>query len=292
MGRKTQRGKVRGQKSNLITIACLSVGLVAGAITVWPWLNHESKPIAQKESVLLAEARRNETKRQAYLDDLLKGVKIPYCACVRYDHDGSKLIEYVRTQFVLEGKSEMEAEKLARPHLEELEHGHFDIKTPTLLTLAGKGLTSPIFVGRKVFEKYNDWIDEDIKHAIIVHEARHVYQHAKGFDGISVETFRKWVGQTSHEVAYDYFEIDAQIVALKSIFSGEYRVSDAYLKETKKSYVLSYGNLTQSMEGASRFHCEVVEAALKRADEDPRLKDILYYFLDHPVEMFGREAWK
>lgn len=52
---------MRNQKVNLITaIMCISVGLVAGAATVWLWLAHGQKQVVQREDAFLDQARRHE----------------------------------------------------------------------------------------------------------------------------------------------------------------------------------------------------------------------------------------
>ncbi len=44
----------------------------------------------------LKEARNNHLKRQQYLDNLLSDSPTPYSPGVFYDHDGTKIVEYVK----------------------------------------------------------------------------------------------------------------------------------------------------------------------------------------------------
>ena len=114
----------------------------------------EIKSLDSLTESALTIARKDDSKRQEYLDNLLKGITIPFCDGVVYDNDGTKIVDY----FVGVLKNELnasddEAKKISVNMLSDCKEGHYDARTPQLFNIMGKDKSLKIFVGADFFNK-------------------------------------------------------------------------------------------------------------------------------------------
>ena len=244
--------------SKLIVVGTLSAA-VLGYVTYYSYSNYStSEPVqvineSQEAFVYSLEnrlnvARKDYPKRQYYLNNLLQGITIPYCSGVIYDHDGSKILDYLRSEMESFGipKKELEEEIIKFQEL-QVKGGYYNANTPEILQLSGMNRDSKIFIGRRIFEfeELTYLTGEDIKHIIVAHEGRHVIQHAKGLGYLDREILfdSRNKGLIERKVVYEVAELDANYYGLKRILSGEFRVSKAYFEQTKHSFLLNYSKL-------------------------------------------------
>lgn len=237
--------------------------------------NHKSISIQneEKEIYTLNDARKNYIKRQKYLDDLLKGYNIPYCSGVVYDHDGSQIVDYVR-QEALSVKTPDEVEKIIQEYGEPFKGGNFDAKTPEILQLSAQSKTSKIFIGRKMFEEYLGFVDNDLRHIIVAHEGRHVEQHALGLEYLQKEELISGVNNNliRFPVLYEVGEYDANAHSLRRVLSGEFKVSKTYLAEIIKNYTANGIHLILASKNASPMEHKMILNVKEKMNSFPELR--------------------
>lgn len=241
--------------------ACLAAGVTTLAMsTLW----YTRKPPMPVHFPLQSQVERIETIRQKYLDDLLKTNQIPYCSGVVYDHTGDKIVDYIRSELASFSLSSSEKQAMLSSYASQFQGGKYDVKTPEILELSGKGRSSKIFVGRELFEVYTNLTSQDIRHILVAHEGRHAYQHAQGPPFFPKEKLLEgaWNGLISSEVLYRSFEVDANYSAIKRVESGEFSVSKAHFNETKRKYMEDTRAIILATRKASPLQHELVESLL------------------------------
>ncbi len=228
----------------------------------------------EKSWVSLEEARKNPEKRQAYLNWLLRTNQIPYCSGVIYDHDGSKIVEYVKAEVQLIEKNP-KLEEIMHPYENAFKGGNYDAKTPEILELSGLNKKSKIFIGRKMFEEFGYLTEEDIKHIIVAHEGRHTEQHAKGLEYISKDRLLEAVHNNliDNKVLYSIFEYDAIGYGLRRILSMEFPVSGFYSNMVKSDFINNGFFLTKSSINGSEFQRELIVEIHQRIGKE-ELRDV------------------
>lgn len=209
------------------------------------------------------EAVSNPAKRQIFLDMFLKGQQIPYCSGVVYDHEGNQLIDYLREE--VKKISPEFPESMLEQYKRKYQSGRFDVKTPEVFDIRGKGHPSKIFLGRILFED-RELTPVDFKHIIVAHEGRHAFQHAKGLKYITTEEAlsAKRKGELHEPVIYEIDELDANYDSLQRIHSGEFNVSDYRYQDTKKNYNLNLRRLNSLLGSNSpEFQKDLVRKVLQ-----------------------------
>ncbi len=256
-----------------IAIGAFSViGLGFGVYLANDYLAGKNVPVKESKEAPTLEmavesqlnsARKDFTKRQAYLDNLLMGITIPHCSEVVYDHDGSKILDYIRAEMVSYSTPKKESEGIMRLHEQQFKGGYYDAKMPEILELSGMNRNSKIFLGRRIFEDFVHLTDEEIKHMIVAHEGRHTIQHAKGLGYIDKNLLIDGVanGLIEKRVVYEIAELDANYHGLKRILSGEFKVSREYFEATKRHYYLNRARLENVLEESSAPQKRFIKAA-------------------------------
>ncbi len=237
--------------------------------------NAESPEQFRAAKISLEEARKDNRKRQEFLDDLLRTNEIPYCSGVVYDHDGKKIAEYLRGELLeIEGdKNKVEIKLIA--YNQQFQNGMFDAKViinPELSELERK---SKIFVGRELFDFYTSFTGADIRHLIAAHEGRHVEQHVKGlFLPRDIVLGGLKNSLLSKEVLYFALEYDASAQGLRKALSGEFNVSRGYLEKIKKDFFTHGLNLTKAGATSSPLQRELIFNVQKSVAGIDELKDV------------------
>jgi hypothetical protein len=207
-----------------------------------------------------------DSMRSAFLQDILGDAEMPYCAGVIYDRTGGKMAQFFDS-FLLEQDPSISANErfqIVESNTRPFKGGDFIAKTPEVLDFSGRGIYTPIFVGRKLFDdpKYQHFTKEDIRDIIISHEGRHCEQIALGFKDVVLLEVLVNVRNRSlpFSLLYDASELDALVVELNSLGEGN---SQAYIDQTKSKYVKIRTNFEQSVPIARGFTAEFIDAALE-----------------------------
>jgi hypothetical protein len=227
----------------LMGATALTVGIIIG--------DEQEKEQSSRRRISLAEAQSNQEVRQAYLDQYLNPhkdtgledkiknkiedrpvrltAKYPlssYCEGVYYDQTGELIIEFAKKRMRREDKE---------PFMEDLkrktENGQYHAYHPMLLSEWGKRKTSPIYIGRKMFERKEIFqTDDDVWSAILTHENVHVEQFARGLDIDPREPLFEEVikGRISSLTVALVIELDAYHKQLRAIKDGEFKVNKLY----------------------------------------------------------------
>ena len=213
----------------------------------------------------LKTARKDPAKRQHHLNQLLEGIKIPYCSEVVYDHDGSKILEYVRSEMLFYGTPSKEISQIIKSYESIYKGGYYDTKTPEILQLSGMNRSSKIFVGRRMYEDFVNLEDSDLKHIFVAHESQHCLQHAKGLGYLDKNLLLDGVanGLIEKRVIYEIAELDANYHGLKRIFSGEFKVGKAYFEDTKNQYIQNHSRLHSVLKSSSYLQRKFILAAFE-----------------------------
>ncbi len=217
------------------------------------------------ESQALVETRNDYTKRQEYLDNLLRGITIPYCSGVVYDHDGTKIIEYIRSELIEAGASKEDITLHLNEYKDSFSDGDYDAKVPKLLQLAAMNRASKIFIGRKLFEEYS-LLDSDVRN-ILYHEGRHAVQQAKGSDFIPNGQLIEAINnkQIDLRVFYEIEELDANFHAINEVLSGKERVSKPYFMNNRlRNYIGNRLFLQEAEEKSSNLQKLFIRRAFEK----------------------------
>jgi hypothetical protein len=229
-----------------------------------PQLSILEQTVASPE---LQEARINPEKRQAYLDNLLTNSRMPYVSGVIYDKEGTKLINYVKSLLEGDNLSTDEMNELMSDTLKEINKSGNHAQTPEIFEFNGQGIKPPIFVRSKLFQD-KTLADEEIKHIITVHEARHAEQFAKGLNqlGYIDEKLLK-VGvhdkTIAIEILYGIDEIDALNQELLAVESGNSKVSRDYYKNILRGYKTAHRVLASGLGLPRGIQRDLIESALR-----------------------------
>ncbi|MBI2668378.1 hypothetical protein HYX14_00910 [Candidatus Woesearchaeota archaeon] len=218
-------------------------------------------------AISFAEAQLFPAKRQAYLDELLQGVDLPYCEAVLYDPDGSQILSYRDLQLA-PGKNSPHQNAIFLEREESLfQGGQYHIYTPSIINRRGKGEHTAIFVGQKAFTSDLFQNDEDLKAALVAHEQRHVLQYAQGMnvDQSVPPPFIDHLleGRITLKTVYDIAELDAQQQELMRIKQGEFRVSDSYLTSRRNEFYQNKSRLETMLSFSSPAQAAYIKAALR-----------------------------
>ncbi len=225
--------------------------------------NLEEKAVSEE----LKDARNNPIKRQQYIDDLLSDSPTQYSPGVFYDHDGSKIVEYVRE--LMGEKAEQQAlDKILEMTWEMSKDGNFEARTPILISSEGEKYSPKIFVGRKFFEN-NLYNDDNIKHAIRFHEYRHGEQASKGLGALGyLDDLLVLNGLSEGEISQevdDYInEVDARNFELEAILSGKSKVTQALFKKIKTKQIEDYITLKEIAKNSNSLQKKFIEEALEK----------------------------
>lgn len=228
---------------------------------------------------------KDSNLRQGYLEEIIKGRDMPWCSGVVYDSDGSKIINFIRTEVGTLEKDESVIDESIKEYEKLFQGGYYDAKTPEILELSGTKRKTKIFVGRQFFEdsKLAYISSKDFESIIANHENHHTIQYATGLGLKDKSSILNGVnlGLISKTVYYHLGELDADYHELRNIFSGEFKVSQSYREDVKKKFLLDYIILYTSLKKSSPLQKELIEKGLARA------KDILPRGID--IEKFIRE---
>lgn len=212
----------------------------------------------------------DSSKRQKYLEDLVRGIEIPFCSGVVYDNDGSQICDFVREEIRVVEKDETEIEKIMREYEKQFRGGNYDAKAPEILELSELGRKTKIFVGRQIFEepRFAYLTREDLKSILANHEAQHTIQFARGLGLEKKQEILSgfYSGQINQSIYYALGELDANYSELRRIFSGEFRVSQKYEEEVKRHFLMQYILLSASLGKSSPLQREIIERGLKRVE--------------------------
>jgi len=100
---------------------------------------------------LFEQARTDSSKRSVFLSKLFEDSNIPNCSGIVYDHDGSKIIDYMKTRL----RSTIVGEKALTPEImwgfRRFHNGNYDANTPEIHDIGKNQEQSKIFVGRRIF---------------------------------------------------------------------------------------------------------------------------------------------
>ena len=229
-------------------------------------------------NISLDDARRESTKRQTFLNELVKGIEIPYCDGVFYDHSGELILNY----FDEEIKKTTLGKKVEVLYIGEqrkaFENGQYDVKTPSVLDRSEEGRKSPIFVGRKFFEDHsiNYLTKEDMKEIIVSHEGEHVIQHALGVPNLKKEFILNAIekDELNPTVLYHLFEYDAYSKELPRLLSKEFQASWFHFNNIKAQFILTGFGLTKSTQNASQLQQLLIQNIHMQTYQNPVLRDI------------------
>ncbi len=226
------------------------------------------------ERITLEQAQVDPSLRQTYLGQLIAGKKLPYCNSVVYDHDGSKLLEHTYQDLIRQGLDKETADKIIAVKKQQIGDGSYAAMTPHSHFTRGRGESSTIFIGRRVFEQGIHQIEDDVA-ATIDHETRHAVQAA---EGLPLDYMLGDVKQAifSGMVRMDTFEnigeLDAYYHLLEKIKikQGKYHVSTTYLKFVE-SKVIDYYNrlLERRKELILQLERKLIDVALALVKEMP-----------------------
>ena len=101
--KKTRKGYSPREKTPKISRKFLEIGaaaLLAVSVSVGGFAYFSNRNVDNQIELRSEDKlslRIDSEKRQEYLLELLEGIEIPYCSGVIYDHDGSKIIEGVKS---------------------------------------------------------------------------------------------------------------------------------------------------------------------------------------------------
>ncbi|MEK6885434.1 MAG: hypothetical protein AABX17_00540 [Nanoarchaeota archaeon] len=221
------------------------------------------KTIASPE---LIEARANSEKRQQYLDNLLTNSKMPYVSAVIYDERDAKLIDYYKTLLSGDNLSNDKMNERLSEILRTTLKSKNAVQTPEIFDFNGQGIKPPIFVRSKLFRDRN-LTDEEIKHIITVHEARHAEQFAMGLKQLGYtdeKILLKGIEDKTidTEILYGIDELDCLNQELLSIELGKSKVNRAYYENTLKGYRMTRRILTRGLEIPPGIQRDFIEKAL------------------------------
>ena len=242
-----------------------SVLLLGGAVTV------HSRFLVPKftNHITLQEARKEQSKRQGFLDDLLSKEKIPYCSGVVYDNDGTKLERYVSNE--ISSFSQNSRERNVGDYRASITKGLYNAMTPEVFQLSGLNRPSKIFVGRLIFEgKGFEYIGtNEFKHIITVHEAVHARQHALG---LSISNKRDILialenGSLNENVLYRVFELEANYEGLKKIMDGKRKVNPLFEREIKRKFVEDCQYLIKASKFSSEYQKNLIIESLDKTKD-------------------------
>lgn len=222
------------------------------------------------------DARRFHQYRQQFLDNLLKGIEIPFCDGVIYD-DGKKIINYYRTELKSLGITNIA--HIIGPTLKDLEGGDYDMKTPDIYNVAGQKRHTKIFVGKRVFDpRFNLYRNkEEVKAAILGHEAMHVDQHANWVEYLPLERILEGLDKKDINpgVIYILAEYDATARELNLLLQGKFKVSPEYIRERKKAFIEEGHKLTLYSRNSSPLQKEMIMNAHQAIyNRFPELRDV------------------
>jgi len=210
---------------------------------------------------------------------------MPWCSGVVYDVDGSKIIDFIKTEVRTLEKDESVIDESVREYEKLFRGGNYDAKTPEILELSELGRKTKIFVGRQFFEdsKLVYISGKDFECIIANHENHHTIQYATGLGLKDKQSILNGINRSliNKNVYYHLGELDADYHELKNIFSGEFKVSQSYKEDVKRKFLLDYIILYTSLKKSSSLQKELIEKGLARA------KDILPPGMD--IEKFIRE---
>ena len=272
---KALRRQARNQANNQVDetrdmplIVKLIGGAVLTAVIAIPviYTSHHrenNNPITVGAGSVAEDSRVISEKRQVYLDDLLKGIEIPFCSGVFYDHDGSKIVDYLISE--VQDKGMPLDNQTINFYKEKFRNGNYNSEVPEIFDFSEKGKKSPIFVGRTLFKNKTGSLD--FKYILVAHEGRHAEQHARGIGYFNKEELIEGVntGAIKHPVLYEVCELDANYHALKRIKSGEFKVDRAY-QDMKEDYDINRAKLTFVLDKSSDIQKRLITNALEATE--------------------------
>lgn len=268
--------------SRKLVLTAVIGGAVLAGIVFFPQQSTPSSHNAEVAQHKLIQQRKkpseviDHTQRQAYLDNLLQGIELPYCSGVIYDNDGSKIVDYIESELSIrlsrindstfKDISREEALAQEMPLHERLYNGGwYGAKVPEVVELSDEEKNSPIFVGRRYFEddSFDHLTANDLSHLIAVHENKHVLQHAFGLpfassdeiiNGFAQEILRK-------DVFYSLSELDALYHELRGISQHQNLFSPEYFSSTQEKYIDHYLLLQNALPSASGLEKKMINKA-------------------------------
>ena len=199
---------------------------------------------SSKEKISLSYAVNDESLREDFLFQL--DLKIPYCERVIYDPKGNKSVS-----FFLEILNNLG--NLINSGIIQLPPIKKDFYTqipfnPYFFLLNQK---LPLFIGNKFFN--GEFNQEELSHALITHEGRHLEQLAIGFpyfEAVSFPYFDNhslkecWIsGEINPIVIGCIAELDANYHSLLSIQKNEFQVRDNYKEKILDRYKTGISSL-------------------------------------------------
>ena len=191
-----------------------------------------------KIKVSLDETVNNESLRQDFLTQLDLG--IPYCSGIIYDPEGTQS----KTFFLDLSYNLGITNKKILQQLDQLpkkKDYYTQIPLAPHFFLLNKKF--PLFIGAKFFN--GEFNKEEVSHALVTHEGRHLEQLAIGFpyfDNISLK--ESWIkGEINPRVIGCIAELDADYNSLLSIQKNEFQVRDGYKARILDRYKLGLTNL-------------------------------------------------
>lgn len=223
------------------------------------------------------EAKRESSKRQQFLDYLLRTNTIPYCDGIVYDGDSSRASEYMYKSLVSNGFDKEQA-RIIRSAFKIKTDGKFDLMVPSFIDYRGKGLHTKIFVGKDVFEgnESNYLTSEDLRHMIVSNGGRQTEIYSKGSDHISTEELTKGLkeGTFREEILDNISRLDSFGRDVVSMKSGKFKVSQIYSNEVNVLFLHSSVSLIKNSQSASPLELSAIQKIIKEQYDNPELRDV------------------
>ncbi len=233
---RTSRNKKQpAHRKNKWKIAVLACCLAIGFLAV------QTEKFGSTWRMLLrrpnfADARKDYTKRQLFLDNLVDVRQIPGCEGVIYDHYGTNIVNFYQRLVRGNDTTNDFIRIFVGDSLNEMSNGDYDLRTPGILERDLSNFEIPIFAGRKVFEgsRFNKVAEEDLRAIIIAHEGYHIKQQRDKIFYLPREQIISGLvsGLINSEVLYYVGEYDAQAHEFATIRLGKIKVSKEHYNRT------------------------------------------------------------
>lgn len=213
----------------------------------------------------LDKARDNtETvrKRQAFLENVVQDLTLPYVEKVEYDHDGTKKLQYV--DIIAQRHSSPGQVNLAGPRPLLGSSGNYEVAILNAIPDIGKGYKSPIFFGTALFDnsQYKSYGALEFKD-ILLKLNKHAQIYHSGFPNIDSNLLGEKVksGELNPMIVYALSEIDADLYCLhKSPLSAQLPESIRRVHATNTAVQLE--TLKREYFKASPFGQHLIRTAL------------------------------
>ena len=202
---------------------------------------------SSKEKISLSYAVNDESLREDFLFQL--DLKIPYCESVIYDPKGNKSVSFFLE--ILNNLGNSINSKIIQQFINDNRKKDFHTQIPFAphFFLLNKKL--PLFIGNKFFN--GEFNQEELSHALITHEGRHLEQLAIGFpyfEAVSFPYFDNhslkecWIsGEINPIVIGCIAELDANYNSLLSIKNNEFLVRNNYKEKILDRYKMGISSL-------------------------------------------------